>query len=248
MKAKQTLIALVAACQCFTSFGSELGFTQQSLEQTITKSVKVKYQLYLPQGYDCDKDKQWPVILFLHGAGERGDNLDKVKVHGPPKVVEKGGRDLPFIIVAPQCPTNEIWDNDTLITLLDHVLATYRADGKKVYLTGLSMGGFGTFSLGLTYPERFAAIAPICGGGNFIKIYAAKGAKPEALARLGVWVFHGLKDGVVLPEQSKVMVDGLRKYGCQDVKFTTYPDAGHDSWTVTYDNAELYEWLLDHSL
>lgn len=223
-------------------------FTHQSLETTLTKEIKVGYQLYLPEGYDCDTEKMWPVILFLHGAGERGDDLDRVKVHGPPKVVEGGGKALPFIIVAPQCPAKQIWDNDALITLLDHVLAGHRADPKRVYLTGLSMGGFGTFSLGLSYPERFAAIAPICGGGEWIKTYVAKGAKPQALKRLGVWVFHGLKDGVVLPEQSQIMVDALKKYGCEEVKYTTYPNAGHNSWTVTYDNPELYEWFLGHSL
>ncbi len=168
-------------------------------------------------------------------------------MHGPPKLV-KNGENLPFIVVSPQCPKNEIWDNDNLLALLDHVIEQHRVDSKRVYLTGLSMGGFGTFNLGLTYPERFAAIAPICGGGDWIKIYAAKGAKPQALQNLAVWVFHGEKDGVVLPEQSKMMVAGLKKYGCKEVKLTLYPDAGHDAWTATYNNPELYDWFLSHTL
>ncbi len=228
-----------------SAFGQGV-FTPANLKQTIQKEVEASYLLHLPEEYECDHSRKWPVIMFLHGAGERGDNIDKVKVHGPPKIV-KNGEKLPFIVIAPQCPSKQIWDNDTLITLLDHVLKEHRADPNRVYLTGLSMGGFGTFNLGLSYPDRFAAIAPICGGGDWIKIYAAKGAKPKALETLGVWVFHGEKDGVVLPEQSRSMVEGLKKYGCKDVKFTTYPDAGHDSWTTTYNNPELYEWFLSHS-
>jgi predicted peptidase len=221
-------------------------FEPKNHKQTIQKEINVSYLLHLPEDYECDHSKKWPVIMFLHGAGERGDNIEKVKVHGPPKIV-KHGKKLPFIVIAPQCPSNQIWDNETLITLLDQVLKEHRADPNRVYLTGLSMGGFGTFNLGLAYPDRFAAIAPICGGGDWIKIYAAKGAKPKALESLAVWVFHGEKDGVVLPEQSEIMVNGLKKYGCKEVKFTTYPNAGHDSWTETYDNPELYEWFLSHS-
>ena len=218
-----------------------------NLKTKITKEVDVSFVIQFPKEYESDKKKKWPLLMFLHGAGERGDNIERVKVHGPPKLV-KNGENLPFIVVSPQCPKNEIWDNDNLLALLDHVIEQHRVDSKRVYLTGLSMGGFGTFNLGLTYPERFAAIAPICGGGDWIKIYAAKGAKPQALQNLAVWVFHGEKDGVVLPEQSKMMVAGLKKYGCKEVKLTLYPDAGHDAWTATYNNPELYDWFLSHTL
>ena len=109
------------------------------------------------------------------------------------------------------------------------------------------MGGFGTFSLGLAHPDRFAAIAPICGGGEWIRVYGAKRAKPEAFKTLAVWAFHGLKDRVVLPSESQRMVDTLKKAGCKDVKLTLYPDASHDSWTITYENPKLYDWFLKHS-
>ena len=172
--------------------------TPQKLEAEVTRKLSVGYQLHLPKGYDSAPDKAWPVLLFLHGAGERGDNLDLVTKHGPPKLVRQG-KDLPFIIVSPQCPKNELWDNANLVALLDHVLDTHRCDKSRVYLTGLSMGGFGTFALGLAHPEKFAAMAPICGGGEWIRVYGARRAKPEAFKTLAVWAFHGLKDGVVLP-------------------------------------------------
>jgi predicted peptidase len=126
-----------------------------------------------------------------------------------------------------------------LNSLLDDLVSRYRIDKQRIYVTGLSLGGFGTWSLAAAYPDRFAAIAPICGGGN-----------PEdaaSIAHLPVWVFHGAKDKVVSIEKSEEMVAALKKVG-SDVKFTVYPDAGHNSWTATYENPELYEWFLEHTL
>jgi predicted peptidase len=116
----------------------------------------------------------------------------------------------------------------------------------RIYLTGLSMGGYGTWDLGLTYPERFAAIAPICGGGQLITVNLSSRDKGPALKTLGVWAFHGGKDPVVPLEESQRMVAVLKKAGAQDVKLTVYPEARHDSWTETYKNPELYDWLLKH--
>lgn len=126
-----------------------------------------------------------------------------------------------------------------MIALLDEVTAAYRADTDRIYVTGLSMGGFGTWSLGIAYPDRFAALAPICGGNNPQQV--------SLLKQVPVWVFHGAKDTVVPLSQSEAMVEALREAG-GDVKLTVYPEAGHDSWTETYNNDELYEWLLQHSL
>jgi predicted peptidase len=122
---------------------------------------------------------------------------------------------------------------------LDEVIAEYRIDEQRIYLTGLSMGGFGTWRLAMAYPDRFAALAPVCGGGD--------PDQAHLVAHLPTWVFHGAKDDVVSIENSKKMVAALKKAGC-DVKFTIYPDAGHDSWTETYNNPELYDWFLDHSI
>ena len=215
------------------------GQSGHTFQKEVTVMVKADYLLFLPEGYGQDPAKKWPVILFLHGAGERGADLNKVKAHGPPKIVEQR-KDFPFIVISPQCPEGKWWEPDVLVGLLDDVLAKHpAADRERVYLTGLSMGGFGTWQTAIEYPDRFAAIAPICGGGSR---YRARGIK-----HIPTWVFHGDKDEVVPVEASIEMVDALKAAG-GDVQFTRYPDAGHDSWTVTYDNPKLYEWFLSHKL
>jgi predicted peptidase len=210
----------------------------QVFEKTVTKTLNCKYLLFLPEDYG-KKQQRWPLIMFLHGAGERGDDLEKVKKHGPPKIIEKQ-KDFPFIVVSPQCPEDDWWTGkvEVLVNLLDDIVARYKVDTERVYLTGLSMGGFGTWSLASEYPERFAAIAPICGGGNRIPVALR-------LRDMPVWVFHGAKDKVVPLEESEEMVNAIRSRG-GNVKFTIYPDAGHDSWTETYNNQKLYDWFLEH--
>ena len=210
-----------------------------------TYQANVKYLLFLPKGYDAKGEKRWPLLLFLHGAGERGSDIWKVATHGPPKLVAHQP-DFPFIVVSPQCPDGEIWSNDQLFGLLDDVTKSLKVDTGRVYLSGLSMGGYGTWNLGLSHPERFAAIVPICGGGQLIDILLAQGAKGQALKSLGIWAFHGGKDPIVPPDESKRMVDLLKEVGVQDVKLTIYPEAGHDSWTEAYNDPKLYEWLLSH--
>jgi predicted peptidase len=133
-----------------------------------------------------------------------------------------------------------------LLGLLDEVTSKYAVDKTRVYLTGLSMGGYGTWNLGLAYPERFAAIAPICGGGEVIAVLLAQGERGAALKSLGVWAFHGAKDPVVPVEESERMISLLKRVGVKDLELTVYPDAEHDSWTQTYDNQELYDWFLRH--
>lgn len=209
--------------------------SNQKIKRVITVVIEGQYLLYLPQDYD-KSDKKWPLILFLHGAGERGSDLNLVKVHGPPKLIEQG-EDFPFIIVSPQCPKEQWWSLEFLDVLLKEIVANYHVDESRIYVTGLSMGGFGSWALAVKYPNRFAAIAPICGGGNPVKV------KP--ITHLPVWVFHGAKDKTVPLEQSQVMVDALKRLG-GNVKFTIYPDAAHDSWTETYNNPELYHWFLQH--
>jgi predicted peptidase len=208
--------------------------TVQAMNRRITKRVSCGYLLYLPRDYGKTK-KLWPMILFLHGAGERGDDLELVKKHGPPKIVEKKG--LPFIVVSPQCPAGQWWTNcnDMITALLDEVVAKYAVDQDKMYLTGLSMGGYGTWSLATECPERFAAIAPICGGGHRLVV--------NNLKNVPVWGFHGAKDTVVPIKESEEMVNTLKACG-GNVKFTVYPKAAHDSWTKTYNNPRLYEWFL----
>ncbi|MEN6425242.1 MAG: prolyl oligopeptidase family serine peptidase [Phycisphaerales bacterium] len=214
------------------------GQSEQQLQKEITKTVEIRYLLQLPKGYGQDKDQKWPVLLFLHGAGERGNDINKVKVHGPPKLIEQG-KEMPFIVVSPQCPAGSWWTEqlDTLTALLDEIQSKYAVDAGRVYMTGLSMGGFGSWALGCRHPERFAAIVPICGGGEWFLA--------ERLKNVPVWAFHGAKDNVVPLRESEEMVNALKRAG-GNAQLTVYPDAQHDSWTATYDNPKLYEWLLSH--
>jgi predicted peptidase len=200
----------------------------------LDRAVKVtlKYLLHLPKDYD--QKSAWPLILFLHGAGERGDDLALVAKHGPPKLIEEG-KDFPFIVVSPQCSRGRWWEPLELAGLLDEIQEKYKVDQDRVFVTGLSMGGFGTWSLVAYQPDRFAAIVPICGGGEPMTV--------RLFAHVPAWVFHGGKDRVVSLERSQRMVEALEKIGGK-VKLTVYPDAGHDSWTETYANPQLYEWLL----
>jgi predicted peptidase len=219
--------------------------TSQQFKQKISRTLSAQYLLFLPKGYNARGPQRWPLLLFLHGAGERGADLQRVKVHGPPKILKKQP-DFPFILVSPQCPDGEVWSDEVVLGLLDQVQKKYKVDPTRVYLTGLSMGGFGTWSLGTKYPERFAAIAPICGGGEPLGVLLASRTKVAALKSLGVWAFHGAKDPVVDVTESERMVNALKKAGVTDVTFTIYPEAQHDSWTETYENPKLYSWLLEH--
>lgn len=210
------------------------------MEKNITKNVKLNYLLHLPEPYEQRADETWPLILFLHGAGERGNDIEKVKIHGIPKIAERNPA-FPFIACSPQCPKDSDWriERDAVMALLDEIVTGYRVDKRRIYLTGLSMGGYGTWDLACEYPGEFAAIVPICGGGN--------PERAKALIHTPVWVFHGAQDNIVPIRESEKMVERLQAIG-GDVKFTVYPDANHNSWTETYDNPELYEWMLGQSL
>ena len=210
-------------------------------ETQITMTYRLNYLLFLPEDYGQALDRRWPLILFLHGMGERGDDFDLLKKHGIPKIVEtKDG--FPFIAVSPQCPADSFWQVqvDALNALLDEVVATYAVDENRIYLTGLSMGGAGTWSVASAYPERFAAIAPICGS-----TFMARGF-PHSLKNVPVWAFHGAKDDVVPIRHSENAVGALKAIG-GDARLTIYPEARHDSWTETYNNPELYRWFLGHT-
>ncbi|MEI9960792.1 MAG: prolyl oligopeptidase family serine peptidase [Limisphaerales bacterium] len=151
-------------------------------------------------------------------------------------------------MVVPQCPAGQKWSDEILLGILDRVSAKYAVDTNRIYLTGLSMGGFGAWSLATTYPERFAAVAPICGGDGVIGVVLSKldEQKISDLKKLPFWVFHGAKDNVVPLAESQRMVDMLKEAGVKEVKFTVYPEAMHNSWTETYNNPELYQWFLAH--
>ena len=237
------LLALPACASLTNPPAMTPGQTAQKFSVARTQVLTADYLLFLPHGYDASPEKRWPLILFLHGAGERGTDIWLVARHGPPKI-DTAETNFPFIVVSPQCPDGQIWSNDLLLALLDEVETKYAVDTHRVYLTGLSMGGFGTWSLGLSHPEKFAAIAPCCGGGDFITPFLADKAR---LAALPIWAFHGAKDTVVPMEESARMVAYMKKLGVHEVKFTVYPEAQHDCWTQTYANPELFEWFLKHT-
>ncbi len=225
-------------------------FAAQTFEKQITKTLHSDYLLFLPKGYDAKAEKKWPLILLLHGAGERGTNVWRVDIHGPSKYILEHP-DFPFIMVSPLCPEGQTWSNETLMELLDKVMASHQVDADRVYLTGLSMGGYGTWSLALAYPEKFAAVIPICGGGDSLPVHLARtgyttAAKKEAMKNLPIWAFHGGKDTVVPPDDSEHMVKALKLLGAKEVKLTIYPEATHNSWAQTYSNPEIYDWLLQH--
>lgn len=218
--------------------------------------VMIRYMLFVPKNYTAGGPKM-PLMLFLHGLGEcSNDDLNRVKIHGPAKIVENQP-DFPFVLISPQCPPpasedaakhlsppelktliQHAWKPDQLIQLIDHVAGQLNIDKDRIYVTGLSMGGYGTWRLAATYPDRFAAAVPICGGGDPEKM-----AKP--LSKLPIWAFHGGKDTVVPPSESQHMVDAIRKeHG--HVLLTIYPNADHNSWSPTYDDPKIYDWLLSH--
>lgn len=193
-----------------------------------------EYLAYVPDDYDADPSKKWPLLLFLHGAGERGSDLELVKVHGPPKLVA-ADRKFPFVVVSPQCPRGVPWSPPALEALIGGIQRKYRIDDSRIYLTGLSMGGHATWQLAARHPDRYAAIIPVCGRGD--------PSEAPRLRDLPVWAFHGALDDVVPLSGSRNMIDAIKAAG-GNPRFTIYPAAGHDSWTETYSNDEIYSWLM----
>jgi len=222
----------VAASVAFGAEGPVSGVQREShFEVQRPVAAKIDYLLFLPQGYERS-NQYWPLMLFLHGGGESGTNLVDVKRNGPPKYVESHP-EFPFILVSPQ--TKSGWDYRTLMALLDNVISRYRVDTRRIYLTGVSMGGGGTWAMATAHPERFAAIVPVSGMGNM--------SDAKRLAALAIWVFHGEKDTIISVEYSRKMVAAIKAVG-GNVRYTEYPEAHHNIWKMTYDNPELYTWLL----
>lgn len=196
------------------------------------------YLTYLPQDYDSNKDKKWPLIIYLHGKSACGDDLSKVSRYGLPFFTERGLH-LDAVAVSPQCPLGKNWTSDDwLPPFLKEITGKYRIDTTRIYLTGMSLGGFGTWDLAIKYPHKFAAIVPLCGGGRPQQVCAIKD--------LPVWVIHGDKDEQVPISRSEEMVDALKKCG-GNPKFTVLKGYPHDIHR-TYGDENLYKWMLQFSL
>jgi predicted esterase len=194
-------------------------------------ATRVNYLLYLPAEYK--ESQKWPLVVYLHGGGASGENLLYVRAEGLTNQIERG-KHFPFILLSPQS-LRRGWDPELIVALIEHVSSTLPVDRDRVYLTGCSMGGFGTWNVASRYPDRFAAIVPLCGGGD---MYHA-----NRLAHVPIWAFHGAKDDRVPLSNGQDTVDAVKRCG-GNVKFTIYPDAGHDIEDLTYGNDQLYEWLL----
>jgi predicted peptidase len=213
---------------------------------------KLPYRLLTPPNYD--PKAKYPLVVFLHGAGERGDDNQKQLVHGVPEFLTKENREkYPCFLVAPQCPEGAKWvevdwsaDSHVMpkesseplrltFGLIDALQKDYSIDPKRIYITGLSMGGFGTWDAIARKPDLFAAAVPVCGG--------ADEKTAERIAKLPIWAFHGAKDGAVKPSRSRNMIAALKKAG-GDPKYTEYPDEGHASWVPAYKDADMLKWLF----
>lgn len=209
---------------------------------------EVRYLLYLPESYGRDRAVKWPLVLFLHGMGECGSDLELLKKHPLPKILETR-QDFPFIVVSPQLEyPYSGWDPqlELLNGLLLTLQARYAVDPKRIYVTGLSMGGGGTWKMAFRFPHRFAAIVPIAG---FYE-YESKLLPPNIsdLRDLPIWVFHGARDTTVLLYQDEIIVEALRAAG-SSVKFTVYEEAGHeDTWNRAYADPALFQWMLAQRL
>ena len=226
------LMAPVFVISLLTSHSSTKAQDQTVHIQKKSAVAGLKYLLYVPE--DATQNERLPLLLFLHGGGEGGNDIEKVKTHGPPKLIAAGQK-FPFIVVSPQNPSEtQFWDDQQVLRLLNELETSLPVDRSRVYLTGLSRGAFAAWRLAIQNPDRFAALVPICGGG-----YAPYAKR---ITEIPVWVFHGQKDNVIPVVESERMVKALEAAG-GDVKFTVYPDAKHDAWSETYDNPELYHWL-----
>lgn len=209
----------------------------QTWHLRITRVVPTSFLLTFPEDYNKDKKTHWPLLVFLHGSGERGADITKIRRHGLPKEIA-AGRKFPFIVVSPQCPEGQLWDAAVLTQLIDMVERRCRVDKRREYVTGLSMGGYGTYELAAANPNRFAAIAPISGGGSWMESFS--------ISHTPAYIVHGDADPIVPVEEDRRMVQYLRDDG-DEVKYTEIKGGGHDVWSDVYAGTELYDWLLSHS-
>ena len=208
------------------------GSQQTAVQETLN------YYLYYPPGYDDSGTEQFPLLLFLHGGGESGQDLEALKSGGPPRMLAEG-HEFPFLILAPQNPYEKQWWNVRAVKqLLDNVVQSNRVDPARLYLTGLSRGGSACWELAVQYPDTFAAMAVVCGMAPVP--YASWIDK-----QLAIWVFHGTDDPVISFSESEAMVARLRELG-YDINFTPYEGVGHNAWDRAYQTDGLFDWFTRH--
>ena len=214
---------------------------KQGLNQN-PKDTNYHYISYVPKEYNDDTLKNWPLIIYLHGGSSRGTDTIKLFCCGIPDQIWRG-REFPFVIVAPQCPIHQRWSTDNWFeNFYEEITTKYRVDINKVYLTGVSLGGSGTWYLAIKYPEKFTAIAPMSGFTRHID-YIMKNT--DKLIDIPIWAFHGKIDKVVQFEDTEWMINRLEGEN-KDLIFTVEPDAGHGMYWSVYSVQELYDWFLKY--
>jgi predicted peptidase len=236
----------------------ETGFLNRTV---VVDGVTYKYQVFVPSNWN--KKIRWPVILFLHGYGEEGDDgLMQTQV-GLGTAIRKHVERFPTVVVIPQCRKEDWWTNSAMeaqaLKALDQTMKEFKGDPQRVYLTGPSMGGYGSWALGSQYPGRFAALVPICGGVRLPPAHVIPNAHDTddsadpytavagKIGKTPVWVFHGGADPVVPVTESRQMVAALKAAG-GNVRYTEYPGVKHESWENAYAEPELLPWLLAQKL
>ncbi|RKD91245.1 carboxylesterase family protein [Mangrovibacterium diazotrophicum] len=197
------------------------------------KKVHYNYLTYLPENYDSTQANLYPVIIYLHGRSVSGTDLNRVRRYGLPYFLDHGKK-MDFIVVAPQCPWGKRWSSENwLDSMMVELNTKYRIDNDRIYLTGMSLGGFGTWELANMYPNRFAAIAPMCGGGNT--------SWADNIYHIPTWVFHGVQDRLVPVLRSDQMVKALEAHHAL-VKYDRLTKKGHDLSRL-FDDNEIYSWF-----
>lgn len=197
---------------------------------------KLQYSVILPRGYADETNRMWPMVLYLHGIGESGNNLEKVLRFGPPRLMTQG-RELPCIVVSPQLPRDYFWfrESNAVLEVLEEVMSRYRIAPDRVHVTGNSMGAFGAILLAAREPQRFASLVPVCGGVDYVDSLR--------LRDVPVWAFHGEDDPIIPVEESVRLVRLVKNIG-GTAKLTVYPGIGHNCWDKAYNEPGLWEWIL----
>ncbi|WP_415060926.1 prolyl oligopeptidase family serine peptidase [Flavobacterium sp.] len=232
---KQSLVNSFIFCFLITGYFPFVAYSQEtkgSYSVTLENKVNYGYILHKPKISGTKK----PLIIFLHGSGEKGTDLEKVKVHGPLKYLQTN--ELDAYVLAPQCPENAYWESESLHQLIQKIMKENPIDNSRIYLTGLSMGAWGAWNLAFAHPETFAALIPICGFVD--RVPMIENCK---IAHIPTRIYHGLLDDVVDVEYSITIYKKLKNCS-KDIQLTIFDDANHDSWTRVYADVNLYKWML----
>lgn len=217
----------------FFAMGFAQSETNGKLKTVVVANYELGYALYKPAN---TKEKK-PLIVFISGDGEKGTDIEKVKIHGPLKYLKT--HQLDAYVLAPQCKEGEKWSIESIYELILKIQKENKIDPDRIYVTGLSSGGWAAWNLALSYPDMFAAIVPISGFVDLIELESAC-----KIANIPTRIYHGLLDDVVKVDYAIAIYKELKKCNAKDVQLTIFDDAGHDSWTRVYDNPEIYGWML----